>query len=99
VDLLCTRQPVPSNRLLPIEGSETASHKQDAEANEDMEAIMRAEECSFMRGLEQSRPVLVAAPGAALGVPYTTRMQVSTWHSIRIKCHRPVISAAPRLPD
>ena len=38
---------------------------------------MRAEECSFMRGMEQSRPVLVAAPGAALAVPFTTRMQVS----------------------
>ena len=29
-----------------------------------------------MRGLEQSRPVLAAAPGAALAVPFTTRMQV-----------------------
>ena len=50
--------------------------KQDAVHDEDMGAIMRAEECSFMRGLEQSRPVLAAAPGAALAVPYTTRMQV-----------------------
>ena len=50
---------------------------QDAVHNEDMGAIMRAEECSFMRGLEQSRPVLSAAPGAALAVPFTTRMQVS----------------------
>lgn len=31
-----------------------------------------------MRGLEQSRPVLAAAPGAALAVPFTTRMQVSS---------------------
>jgi hypothetical protein len=29
-----------------------------------------------MRGLKQSRPVLAAAPGAALAVPFTTRMQV-----------------------
>lgn len=41
---------------------------------------MRAEECSFVKALEQSRPVLATQPGAALGVPFTTRMQVSAWH-------------------
>jgi hypothetical protein len=44
---------------------------------------MRAEGCSFMRGLEQSRPVLAAAPGAALAVPFTMRMQVGNWQTIR----------------
>lgn len=41
-----------------------------------MEKALHAEECNFARAVELSAPVLASPPGAALGVPFATRLQV-----------------------
>jgi hypothetical protein len=47
---------------------------QDQQQNVDM--VMRAEECSFVRTLEQSQPVLAAQPGTALTAVKPMAIQV-----------------------
>lgn len=41
---------------------------------------MRAEECSFVLALEQSRPVLAAELGATPAAQPTAQLQVSSWY-------------------
>lgn len=56
-----------------------------------MDKVMRAEECSFVRTLQQSRPVLDARPGGALTAVQAMAVQVrlsaelvcaSLWHAV-----------------
>jgi hypothetical protein len=58
---------------------------------QNLEKVMRAEECSFVRTLQQSRPLLDARPGGALTAVQAMAVQVSlsagpvsasSWHVV-----------------